>query len=282
MVGISRDVTAERTAAADREELLHREALARAEAERQSRLKDEFLATLSHELRTPMNAILGWLSILETGKPIREVHAALAVIQRNAQLQAKLIDDLLDMNRLMSGNVTLDLAPVDIAAIAQATIQGVLPMAQARNVHLMAVVDAKAGQIQGDARRLQQVLWNLVHNAVKFTPGDGRVELRVHRVGGLLQLTVRDEGKGISPSFMPHVFERFRQEDSSAKREFFGLGLGLAIAKQLVELHGGTIAVSSPGEGLGATFTIRLPAAAAAALYDEDADDASGTATLSA
>ncbi len=179
MVGIARDVTADRNAAQEREHLLRSEAAARTEAERQSRLKDEFLATLSHELRTPMNAVLGWLSILESGKPIREIHSALAVIRRNAQLQAKLIDDLLDMNRLMAGNVTVEPSLIDVATLVQATMQSLQPMAQQKDVQLLAVVDSNSGQLTADTRRLQQVLWNIVHNAVKFTPAKGRVELRV-------------------------------------------------------------------------------------------------------
>jgi PAS domain S-box-containing protein len=259
IVGISRDVTAEHEAAQERERLLKSEREARDEAERQSRLKDEFLATLSHELRTPMNAILGWLSILESGKPIREIHAALAVIARNAQLQAKLIEDLLDMNRLMSGNVQLEVAPVDIGALLQTTMQGLQPAAAAKDVQLIASVESNIGEMQGDSRRLQQVLWNLVHNAIKFTPNQGRVDIHIHRVNGDLQIRVQDNGRGITPSFLPHVFERFRQQDGSSTRAAFGLGLGLSIAKEIVELHGGTISALSPGDGQGATFIVRVP-----------------------
>jgi signal transduction histidine kinase len=203
--------------------------------------------------------MLGWLSILESGKPIREVHSALAVISRNAQLQARLIDDLLDMNRLMSGKVSVERVDVDIAALVQATMQSLQPMAQGKGVQLLAVVESDSGQLPADARRLQQVLWNIVHNAVKFTAKGGRVELRVQRLEKLVQISVQDNGKGISPAFLPHVFERFRQEDSTPTREFFGLGLGLAIARQLIELHGGTVEASSAGEGRGSTFIIRLP-----------------------
>lgn len=259
MVGVARDVTADRSAAQERDRLLRMEAEARAEAEHQSRLKDEFLATLSHELRTPMNAVLGWLSILDSGKPIREVHSALAVIRRNAQAQAKLIDDLLDMNRLVSGNITIERVRVDVASLVQATMQTLQPLAREKRVQLLAVVDSASGDVAADARRLQQVLWNIVHNAVKFTGENGRVELRVERQESAVTITVQDNGKGITPSFLPHVFERFRQEDATPTREFFGLGLGLAIAKQLVELHGGTISAASNGEGRGATFVISLP-----------------------
>ena len=258
MVGVSRDMTAERTAAIEREMLLRDARAARDEAERQSRLKDEFLATLSHELRTPMNAILGWLSILDTGKAIRDVHAALAVIRRNAEAQARLIDDLLDMNRLLSGNVTLDLGRCDAGALLHTTMQTLQPAADAKGVQLIASVEP-VGMIQADSRRLQQVLWNLVHNAIKFTPGGGRVELRVARAEDGVQISVSDNGHGIQPGFLPYVFDRFRQQDASATRESSGLGLGLSIARHLVELHGGTIAAHSAGPGQGATFVVRLP-----------------------
>jgi PAS domain S-box-containing protein len=261
MVGISRDVTAEKHAAIEREELLKREQRAKDEAERQSRLKDEFLATLSHELRTPMNAILGWLSILESGKPIREIHSALAIITRNAQVQAKLIDDLLNMNRLMSGDLRLDLAPVQMGSLLQTTMQSLQHAADARGVTLIASVDPNAGEILADFTRLQQVLWNLVHNAIKFSLEDGRVEIRVERDGDQMNLTVKDNGRGISLDFLPHVFERFRQQDASPTRSAFGLGLGLSIAKHLVELHGGIITAQSAGERMGAMFVVRMPIA---------------------
>src|SRR5262245_15638526 len=260
MVGITRDITAEREAAHEREALLKRERDARDEAERQSGIKDEFLATLSHELRTPMNAILGWLSILESGKQVRDLRSVLEVIARNAQIQAKLIDDLLDMNRLLAGNAHLDITAVDMAALLQTTLQGLQPAADAKGVILVATLEPGVGGMLGDSRRLQQVLWNLIHNAIKFTPAQGRVSVNVSRIDGELQVAVVDNGQGIAPSFLPHVFERFRQQDASSTRSTFGLGLGLSIAKQLVELHGGTITASSEGEGRGATFIVRLPA----------------------
>src|SRR5262249_53274950 len=260
MVGITRDITAEHEFGQERERLLAREREARDEAERQSSLKDEFLATLSHELRTPMNAILGWLSILESGKQVRDLSSVLEVIARNAQIQAKLIDDLLDMNRLLSGNAHLDVTAVDMAALLQTTLQGLQPAADAKGVIIVATLDPGVGGLLGDSRRLQQVLWNLIHNAIKFTPAQGRVEIKVRRVDGELEVTVVDTGRGISASFLPHVFERFRQQDASSTRATFGLGLGLSIAKQLVELHGGTISAHSDGEGCGATFVVRLPA----------------------
>jgi signal transduction histidine kinase len=256
----------ERTAALtravlERDCLLKSEREARDEAERQSRLKDEFLATLSHELRTPMNIILGWLSVLESSTPIAEVHSALAVIVRNAEMQAKLIEDLLDMTRLMSGNVQLDISPVDVAALLKTTIQGVQPAADAKGIQLTGAIGSTVGYVLADSRRLQQVLWNLVHNAIKFTPKQGRVEVSVQFVEGeLLQISVADNGQGMSPAFLPHAFERFRQQDASSTRAAFGLGLGLSIARQLVELHGGTISAMSPGDDQGATFVVRVPA----------------------
>jgi len=259
MVGISRDITADKRAAIEREELLKREQQAKNEAERQSRLKDDFLATLSHELRTPMNAILGWLSILESGKPIREIHSALAVINRNAQVQAKLIDDLLNMNRLLSGDLRLDVAPIQIGSLLHATMQSLQPAADARGVTLIASVHPDAREIHADFTRLQQVLWNLVHNAIKFSVENGRVEIRVVRDSDHIELTVKDNGRGILPDFLPHVFERFRQQDGSRTRSTSGLGLGLSIAKHLVELHAGTITAHSAGDRTGATFVVRMP-----------------------
>ncbi len=263
MVGVSRDVTADREAAEEREQLLDRARTARDQAERQSRLKDEFLATLSHELRTPMNAILGWLSILESGKPVRDISSALDVLRRNAEIQARLIEDLLDMNRLLSGNFKLEISRVDVANLLRATIQGLQPAADAKGVQLTASVDSLPATVFGDTRRLQQVLWNLVHNAIKFTAKGGRVEIRIRQERAELEIAVHDTGRGIAPDFLPHVFERFRQEDGSSTRGAGGLGLGLSISKHLVELHGGTIDASSAGTGEGSTFVVQIPAMSA-------------------
>ena len=263
MVGISRDMTAERDAAWERERLLKSASDARDEVERQSRLKDEFLATLSHELRTPMNVILGWLDILSSGKPIRNLESTLAMIQRNAQLQAKLIDDLLDMNRLMSGTVRLEIASVDVGAALHATTKALQPAVEAKNIDLQVRLQSPPVEVLADGRLIQQVLWNLLNNAIKFTPDGGRVEATVERQCGEVCIAVRDTGRGISASFLPHVFERFRQENSSTTRESSGLGLGLSIAKHLVEVHGGSIAAHSDGPGCGATFSVRLPLASA-------------------
>lgn len=262
MVGISRDVTAERESALERERLLKSARESRDEAERQSRLKDEFLATLSHELRTPMNIILGWLDTLASAKPVRDPAAVVRIVQRNAQVQAKLIEDLLDMNRLTSGSLRIERAPVDIESTLHAAVQGLQPTADAKGVQIVAPALPSRIAVMGDARRLQQVFWNLLHNAIKFTPARGRVELRVEQEDGRVRIVVHDNGSGISRDFLPHVFERFRQQDSSTTRESPGLGLGLSISKHLVELHGGTITAASAGEGLGATFVVELPPAA--------------------
>jgi PAS domain S-box-containing protein len=259
MVGISRDITADKEAALERERLLRQARVARDEAEHQSRMKDEFLATLSHELRTPMNVILGWLATLESGKPIRDVYAALAVIRRNAELLGRLIDDLLDMNRLISGNVQLEIGRIDLGGILHTTIQGLKPAADSKGVQLLAAVDSSVREVTADARRLQQVLWNLVHNAIKFTEQHGRVEIRIQQVEGQLEISVQDNGRGIGPEFLPHVFERFRQEDASLSGRAAGLGLGLSITRHLVELHGGSIQARSAGPGTGSTFVVQIP-----------------------
>ena len=259
MVGITRDVTAEREAERQRETLLRDARAARDEAERQGRLKDEFLATLSHELRTPMTAILGWLSILLTGKAVRDVPSALAIIDRNARLQCQLIEDLLDMNSLIAGKVQLDIRPVDVGAIVREAVQALQPSAAAKQVTLGVSIDRDIHPSPADRRRLQQVLSNLVHNAVKFTSAGGRVEARVEQHNGEVVVTVSDSGRGIAPDFLPYVFDRFRRQDASTTADSHGLGLGLSIVKHLVELHGGKIQAFSDGVGKGATFVLRLP-----------------------
>jgi signal transduction histidine kinase len=236
---------------------------ARDEAERQSRLKDDFLASLSHELRTPMNVILGWLSMLETGMGARDVQLALATVRRNAELQAKLIDDLLDMSRLTSGTLRLEMDRVDLGQLLETTLRELQPAADRKGVTLVAAVSPDLRAVAGDDRRLQQVLWNLLHNAVKFTPPGGRVVADIRMVDGCVEIVVQDNGRGISPAFLPHVFDRFRQEHGISTSGTAGLGLGLAITRQLVELHGGTIRAWSAGTGTGATFVVRVPAASA-------------------
>jgi PAS domain S-box-containing protein len=282
MVGISRDLTAEKEAMLERECLLRDARAAKDEAERQGRLKDEFLATLSHELRTPMNVMLGWLATLESGKPIRDVYSALAVIRRNAELQARLIDDLLDMNRLLSGNFQLEIGRVDVGGMLQTTIQGLQPAANGKGVQLIAAVDSTVGEVVADSRRLQQVLWNLVHNAIKFTPSGGRVEIRIQQTKDRLEIVVQDNGQGIGPEFLPHVFERFRQEETSISGRSVGLGLGLSIAKHLVELHGGTIEAWSAGANTGATFVVRVPSTPAEPMDSVESRTAAADDAMSA
>jgi PAS domain S-box-containing protein len=259
LVGVSRDVSGQRRAEQERERLLVSERAARDEAERQSRLKDEFLATLSHELRTPMNAILGWLSMLGKANAVKDPDQAMAAIQRNALIQAKLIEDLLEMNKLISGTVRLEIAPVDLAEVADSALQALRPTAEAKGVAVAMSVAPALPRIQADERRVQQVLWNLVHNAIKFTPASGRVDVCVMRGGGCVQVAVKDTGQGIPAEFLPFVFDRFRQADPSTTRGAWGLGIGLSIAKHLVELHGGSITASSDGPGCGAAFVVELP-----------------------
>jgi CheY-like chemotaxis protein/two-component sensor histidine kinase len=236
------------------------ERAARAEAERASRLKDEFLATLSHELRTPLTAMLGWAKVLLRKREDPETLVrGLEAIERNAAAQARLIDDLLDMNRIVSGKLRLEMQPTDLAEVAQAAVEAVRPSADAKELRLQLLVDPLAGPITGDPARLQQVVWNLLTNAVKFTPPGGSIELTLRRLEGELELAVADSGIGISAEFLPHVFDRFRQGDASTTRRHGGLGLGLSIARQLVELHGGSITAASEGEGCGARFELRLP-----------------------
>jgi PAS domain S-box-containing protein len=245
---------------AERKQLLEREQAARAEAERMSDLKDEFLATLSHELRTPLSAILGWSQVIRMRRMQGdELARAVEVIERNARAQTRLIEDLLDMSRITAGQVRLDVQPVEPIAFIDAALETVRPAAEAKGIRLDKVLDPKAGPINGDAGRLQQVVWNLLSNAIKFTPKDGRVQVVLERVNSHIEISVGDSGMGIKPEFLPHVFDRFRQADASTTRRHGGLGLGLAIARHLVELHGGTIRVASGGEARGTTFTVELP-----------------------
>ncbi len=259
VAGTSRNITDRKRADAEREQLLASERAARSEAERASRMKDEFLATLSHELRTPLNAIMGWASLLRHNPTAEDVTQGMEVIERNARAQTKIIEDLLDMSRIISGKVRLDVQRVELAPIVEAAIETVRPAAGAKGVRLAAVLDPFARPVSGDPNRLQQVFWNLLSNAVKFTPRGGRVQVVLERVNSHLEVSVIDTGEGISPEFLPHVFDRFRQADASTTRQHGGLGLGLAIVKQLVELHGGSVRVKSVGPGFGTTFTVALP-----------------------
>lgn len=247
----------------ERETLLKAERAARSEAERVSLQKDEFLANVSHELRTPLNAILGWSQLIAAGRlGTEDMKQGLETIARNARLQAQLIEDLLDMNRIVSGKVRLDVQQVDFSVIVEQAFSTVQPSAEAKGIRLRKIVDPRIGLVMGDPNRLQQVVWNLLSNAVKFTPRGGKVEVVAQRISSHLEVTVTDSGAGIRPEFLPHVFERFRQADSSVTRSHGGLGLGLSIVRQLVELHGGTVRAESPGEGQGATFVVCLPLSA--------------------
>jgi signal transduction histidine kinase/ActR/RegA family two-component response regulator len=249
-----------RKISAERERLLASERAAREEAERIGQLKDEFLSTLSHELRTPLNAVLGWAQILssEEASP-DDLQQGLATIERNARAQKQIIDDLLDMSSIISGKVRMDVQQTDLALILEAAIETLRPAVDAKGIRLQVALDPQARPVSGDSGRLRQVFWNLLSNAVKFTPKGGRVEVRLDQVESHLQVSVIDSGEGISTEFLPHVFERFRQEDASIGRHHGGLGLGLSIAKHLVELHGGTVSVRSAGANQGTTVTVDLP-----------------------
>jgi PAS domain S-box-containing protein len=265
MTGIALDVTERKQTELQREELLRREQQAREQAEQANRVKDEFLAILSHELRTPLNPILGWSKLLQTSKFSEEkTRQALATIERNAKLQVQLIDDLLDISRILRGKLSLKLEPVSLVSVIGAALETVRLSAETKDIELEADLDPQVGFVRGDSGRLQQVVWNLLTNAIKFTPNGGRVEVRLEQgeappTHAYAQITVTDTGKGINPDFLPYIFEYFRQEDSSTTRQFGGLGLGLAISRQLVEAHGGTIAAANHDAEYGATFAVRLP-----------------------
>ena len=245
---------AEAEKAAAEKERLYRQ------AEESSRLKEEFLATISHELRTPLSAILGWARMLRMGKLSEENEAkALDTIERNARAQAQLVDDLLDVSRIITGKLRMDVQPADPHVFIDAAVEAVRPAAEAKGVRIQKVIDTGAISIPGDPVRLQQVVWNLLSNAIKFTPRGGRVQIRSERVNSHLEIVVSDTGQGISPDFLPHVFDRFRQADQKTSRQHGGMGLGLAIVRHLVEMHGGTVSAMSDGEGHGSTFTVMLP-----------------------
>jgi PAS domain S-box-containing protein len=258
--GTCTDIHAMRRLTEEREHLLESEQAARLESERASRMKDEFLATLSHEIRTPLNAILGWATILRSGRfSASDAAQGLEAIERNARVQTQMIDDLLDMSRIVSGKLRLDVQRIDLAEVIRAAAETVEPAASARDVRVQLLLDPLAGPVSGDPNRLQQVFWNLLSNAIKFTPKGGRVQVLLERIDSHLEVSVIDTGEGIDPTFLPHVFDRFRQADATTTRRHGGLGLGLAIVKQVVELHGGTIRAKSPGKHQGATFVVSLP-----------------------
>jgi PAS domain S-box-containing protein len=253
-------IAAQAAVAIDNARLYESERQARAEAERNSQMKDEFLATLSHELRTPLTAILGWAQVLRRGsRGEADLHRGLQTIERNARAQAQLIEDLLDMSSIASGRIKLEMQLLAPAVVAAAAIESVRAAAEAKEIRIDKDFAATPGMVVGDANRLQQILWNLLNNALKFTPRGGAVTVGVRREDDQIAISVRDSGIGIAPTFLDHVFERFRQADATTTREHGGLGLGLSIVKHLAEQHGGTISVASEGEGLGACFTLRLP-----------------------
>ena len=258
---IARDITEPRRIEEERRQLLSRERGAREEAERANRAKDEFLAVVSHELRTPLNGVFGWARMLQSAdvdEPTRQ--RGLAAIVRGAAAQVRLIEDLLDVSRVVTGNLRLDLRRVELRNVIEAALETVRPEAAAKHIEIVEELDPSA-TVMGAADRLQQVLWNLLMNAVKFTPRRGRARVGLRRGETAAEITVTDSGEGIGPDVLPYIFDRFRQEDSSSTRAHAGLGLGLALVRHIVELHGGSVTAESPGKGRGATFVVRLPLA---------------------
>jgi PAS domain S-box-containing protein len=260
MRGVTLDVSSRKNLERERDALLERAEQARADAEEANRLKDDFLATLSHELRTPLNAILGYGRMLRQGSvaPDRQARA-FEIIERNAASLAQMVADVLDVSRIVGGKLRLNVRSVDLPVVVEEAVATIRSAADAKGVKLQAVVDPSAGPISGDPDRLQQIIWNLVSNAVRFTPKEGRVQLRLERVNSHVEIVVSDTGMGIPADFLPHVFERFRQADGRFSRQHGGLGLGLAITRDLVQLHGGTVQAFSDGPGRGATFRVQLP-----------------------
>ena len=257
---LEQEMAERRLAEEEKARLLRSEQAARAEAEAANRLKDEFLATVSHELRTPLNALLGWIYMLRSGALSADQTAhALETAERNARAQNKLIEDLLDVSRIMTGKLQLEIAPVDILAVIRAAVEIVGPLAKAKGIEFRVDLESAAAPVQGDRNRLQQVVWNLLSNAIKFTPSGGHALIRFRNLETAAEIIVEDTGQGISLEFLPYVFERFRQASSGSTRKHGGLGLGLAIVRQLVELHGGTVQAHSDGIGRGSTFIVRLP-----------------------
>ncbi|MCW5621540.1 MAG: hybrid sensor histidine kinase/response regulator, partial [Burkholderiales bacterium] len=259
-VSMIQDITERKGTEAEREALLEREQRARQQAEEASRLKDEFLTTVSHELRTPLNAIVGWSAVarmhqLEPGIMAR----ALETIERNARVQKQLIEDLLDVSRIISGKLKLEIAAVDLRAVVEAALETIKAASEAKHLNVTVEVAADVPIVAADFTRMQQVVWNLLANAVKFTPAGGSVQVSVRRLQEDIELCVRDSGEGIEPQFLPFVFDRFRQQDGSITRRHGGLGLGLAIVRHIAELHGGWVSASSPGRDLGSTFRVLLP-----------------------
>lgn len=256
---VARDITERKAIERERERLLAIERESRERAEEASRLKDEFLAVVSHELRSPLNAIMGWASLLRSRDLDEQTASAIETILRNAQTQNQLIGDLLDVSRIVSGQLRLNIRPFELVSVIKAAIEVIRPSAEAKSIRIQTQLDPAAGPVTADPDRLQQIFWNLLSNAVKFTRVGGRIQVRLQRVDSHVEFTVSDTGRGIGPRLLPHIFERFRQGDSSTTREYGGLGLGLAIVRHLVELHGGVVHAHSAGEGEGAEFVVELP-----------------------
>lgn len=268
---LEQEILERQKAEAQREQLLEREQIARTAAESANRLKDEFLAVLSHEIRTPLNPILGWAKLLRGGKlDAEKTQIALETIERNAQLQTQLIDDLLDISRILRGKLSLNVDKVRLTQTIAAALETVRLAAEVKEIQIITQLDPSPKTVMGDTNRLQQVIWNLLSNALKFTPSGGRIYITLEYEDKQAKIRVQDTGKGIRPDFLPYVFDSFRQADGTTTRNFGGLGLGLAIARQIVELHGGSIQAESPGEGLGATFTVQLPIACGLATPDQE------------
>jgi PAS domain S-box-containing protein len=263
MLGVIQDITERKRAEQRRDELLESERAARAEAERASRLKDDFLATVSHELRTPLNAILGYAQLLRIDPALsKDVVEGLEVIERNARAQAQIVDDILDMSRIINGKLRLEVQRVELRQVIEAALETVRTSAEAKGIRLLEFIDPMARPVGGDPARLRQVVWNLLSNSIKFTPRDGQVRVALRQAGSQVEVAVSDTGQGIEADFLPFVFDKFRQADASAARKHGGLGIGLALVKNLVEMHGGTVGVASDGPGRGATFVINLPVSA--------------------
>ncbi len=274
---VARDISDRRRLERERQALLEREQEARGEAEALNRSKDQFLATLSHELRTPLNAIYGWARMLDAGRlDAAATRRATEAILRNAAAQVQLIEDLFDVSRVVTGNMRLDVRPLNVAAVLEAALDTVRPTAAVKGIQLDSIIDPGVGAMMGDPARLQQVAWNLLINAVKFTPKGGRVDVCVRRASAHIEIVVSDTGEGIAPEHMSRIFQRFGQADSSSTRRHAGLGIGLALVRHLVELHGGTVSAHSAGPGLGATFTVILPVAAVPALSPPAASENAG------
>src|SRR5438876_1044098 len=257
---IAREITERKKSEQLQEEALKEAREARQQAEIASRIKDEFLATISHELRTPLTSILGWVRMLRGGSLDPETTTkATEVIDRNVRFQAQLIEDLLDISRITMGKLRLDVRPVQPSAIISAAVEALQLAADARQIRIQTVLDSHAGPVSGDFERLQQVVWNLLSNAIKFTPKRGRVQVVLERINSHIEIRVSDTGRGVKPEFLPFIFDRFSQSEPSTTRTQGGLGMGLAISKAILELHGGTLSAYSEGEGKGSTFTISIP-----------------------